>query len=166
MILAVGFNRLIPTKFFTPCFTTFFVLDFFFKSINLTLSIAKAVACKPGITPVMLFIFIATSNKLILYKVPEVLTVPKVQEDTSNNAENQALANQRKPILVVGEGAEINSDNIIKNDYINERFTPQIVTARWMENGVCLVFYINTNGDVRAIQSSSGGELWTSYPYI
>ena len=115
----------------------------------------------------ILYLFISTDNKLILYKLPEAISKPNYSNAPPTDEvskQYQDFVNQRKPILVVGKRSDVSTNtNIISTGSIDEDFLLQIVSGEITEDGIMWLFYLDKNQSTRCIFTETGGEKWSKY---
>jgi hypothetical protein len=115
----------------------------------------RAITIKYNEQKKVIYLFIATNNKLLLYMIfLGTFNIDFTEKDKSLINENNIIEIKSiKPYLIVGSLEEKNDYIISNNRHINEPFTtPQMVSVGWTSNNNCLLLYFK-NSKIRAITS-------------
>lgn len=112
-----------------------------------------------------LHLFISTTDKLFVFRVPGALVREKntgaANIDERINEFYQELVNQKKPVLIVGTTQGLSEDNTDLNGIaLEEQFIPQQVSVNWTEDGQSWLFFLGESGNLRCVTSTSDGKTW------
>jgi len=118
-----------------------------------------------------LHLFLSTLDKLFVYRISGALLREKNNSeqklDVIVNEFLQDLANEIKPVLVIGNTLNLSEDNtILSGVALEEGFIPQQVSVNWTEDGQCWVFFLGDNGTLRCVKSTSDGATWKIDPNV
>jgi len=108
-----------------------------------------------------LHIFISTTDKLFVYRVPGAILKQKEGPNSSTDDFFQEIANQKKPTLIIGTTNGLSEENTdLSGVALEEPFVPQQVSVNWTEDGMSWLFFVGENKSLRCVTSSSDGKRW------